>query len=113
MNAMTSPGERAERSRLIIMDEAEKRCEYERLKKRADMIYAEMFHHYRQGGASVKDAEAQAEISKPHRDAVEEYTVAHALWRAAAAEAKALDMRFDTWRTMEASRRAELNKLGG
>lgn len=113
MNAIVSIGDRLEQSihtlETALEEAADARAKAEELEEKKKQVLATMVVHYRSEGCGIGEAEHQARASKPYKDAAEEWAMANYAYRKTDARAEGKRIRFDAWRTMNATERAKMN----
>lgn len=100
--------ERLERIRLLMLDAAEKKAKAAMLDKRRKMIRAQLMMKAKADGLAVGLCAEQAQASEAYAAAVDEHYLADLAAGLADAEADAARIKWDTWRTMAANKRAEM-----
>lgn len=100
--------ERLERIRLLMLDAAEKKAKAAMLDKRRKMVRAQLMMKGKADGLPVGLCAEQAMASDAYRAAVDEHYLADLEAGTADAEAHAAKIKWETWRTMAANKRAEM-----
>lgn len=111
MNAIAIPDsvdERLERIRLLMLEAAEKKAEAARLDKRRKMVRAQLMMKAKADGLAVGLCAEQAQASEAYAAACDEHYLADLAAGQAEAEAAAAKIKWETWRTMAANKRAEM-----
>lgn len=108
MSALATVDQRIDAIEVSMESAAAARARAEELEELAKQKLAVMFVHYRSEGKSAADAEKYARASEPYRKASEEWIAANYEWRRQDAKVKATEMRFDAWRTVNATERAKM-----
>lgn len=111
MNAITIPAsvdERLERIRLLMLEAAGKKADAARLDKKRKMVRAQLMMKAKADGLAVGLCAEQAMASQAYEDAVNEHYLADLEAGLADAEAKAANLKWETWRTLAANKRAEM-----
>lgn len=99
--------EALERMRIAMLDAARSQSEAARLDERRKMIRSQLVKFYRAEGKAVGESEHLAMASERYEAAVQEHYLADLEAGARKAEAEFLRIKWDTWRTKAANRRAE------
>lgn len=100
--------ERLERIRLLMLDAAEKKAKAALLDKRRKMVRAHLMMKAKADGLAIGLCAEQAMASDAYRAAVDEHYLADLEAGKADAEAQSVRIKWDTWRTMAANKRAEM-----
>lgn len=95
-----------ERYRLAQVDWAEKDGEADRLEEMKKIIFSELANQSEEKTAAK--AEHWARCHERYRKAVDDAVKAKTTANIARAEVKAMEMKFERWRTMESTKRAEM-----
>ena len=96
-----------ERYRLAQVDWAEKDGEADRLEETKKIIFSELFNQSDEKTAAK--AEHWARCHERYRQAMNDAVKAKTAANIARAEVKAMEMKFERWRTMESTKRAEMS----
>lgn len=97
-----------ERLRLAMLDSAKKQSEASRLDERRKIIRAQLVKKFRADGKAVGESEQLAMATEQYETAVNEHYLADLEAGLAKAEADFLKIRWETWRTRAANKRAEM-----
>lgn len=108
MNALATVDTRIDAIEQAMDNSASARAKAEELEERMKQTLATMFVHYRSDGKSAADAEKFARASEPYRKASEEWIAANYDWRRQDAKVRATEMRFEAWRSLNATERAKM-----
>jgi len=100
--------EAMERMRLAMQDSARKQSEASRLDERRKIIRAQLVKKFRADGKAVGESEQLAMATEQYETAVNEHYLADLEAGLAKAEADFLKIRWETWRTRAANKRAEM-----
>lgn len=108
-----APDEQMERAILgvenALVTAAQARAEAERLDEMRKQTRAAMIVHYREDGKGVAEASEYAMASQPYKDAAAAWIVANYAYRETDARAEAKRLKFEAWRTEQATERAKVN----
>lgn len=85
------------------------RAEAENAEERKKQIKALMFISFRDKGSSAADASERAMTTPEYKMAADQWMNANLLWRTLEGQAKAKELRFEAWRTINATERAKMN----
>lgn len=99
--------EALERLRLAMHASATAQAEASRLDERRKIVRSQLVKFYRAEGKAVGESEALAMASEKYESAVQEHYLADLDAGTKKAEADFLRIKWDTWRTRAANRRAE------
>lgn len=108
MSHMDQIDEAMERMRLAMQDSARKQSEASRLDERRKIIRAQLVKKFRADGKAVGESEQLAMATEQYETAVNEHYLADLEAGLAKAEADFLKIRWETWRTRAANKRAEM-----
>jgi len=108
MSNMDPVDEGMERLRLAMLDSARKQSEASRLDERRKIIRAQLVKKFRADGKAVGESEQLAMATEQYETAVNEHYLADLEAGLAKAEADFLKIRWETWRTRAANKRAEM-----
>lgn len=108
MSHMDQIDEAMERMRLAMLDSARKQSEASRLDERRKIIRAQLVKKFRADGKAVGESEQLAMATEQYESAVNEAYLADLEAGLAKAEADFLKIRWETWRTRAANKRAEM-----
>lgn len=97
-----------ERLRLAMLDSAKKQSEASRLDERRKIIRAQLVKKFRADGKAVGESEQLAMATEQYETAVNEHYLADLEAGLAKADADFLKIRWETWRTRAANKRAEM-----
>lgn len=89
-----------------LLEAAETKSVALRLEKLAKRFYAAC---YLSAGGTVEERKAKATTNPEFKKAEEEWLAAEHAANVAEAKAEAFRLRFESWRTLEATKRAEMN----
>lgn len=92
-----------------LLDAAEARCEAEERAERMKQVFATMVVHYRGTGCGIGEAEHQARASVTYKEAADKWVLSNYEYRKTEAAAEARKLRFEAWRTANATERAKMN----
>jgi hypothetical protein len=92
-----------------LEDAAEARARAEELDERRKQVKAAMVVHYRDEGNGIAEAQERAMASAPYKEAAEQWIAANYDYRRSDAKVERSKLAFEAWRTMNATRRAEMN----
>jgi hypothetical protein len=92
----------------LLVAAADARSEAESLDEKRKQVRATMFVHFRSNGAAVGEAEFSAVASPAYKAAADEWDAANRAWRKADAKAEVRRLRFEAWRTSQATERAKI-----
>lgn len=104
---MAEMDEFMERMRLAMLASATAQAEANRLDERRKMVRAQLVKFFRAEGKAVGESEHLAMASDRYEAAVQEHYLADLEAGTKRAEADFLRIKWDTWRTRAANRRAE------
>lgn len=88
---------------------AEAKATAEEQQERMKQILSTLVVHYRGEGKGVAEAEHFAKASEKYREASEAWVIANYAYRRTDAKAEGKRIRFDAWRTVNATERAKMN----
>jgi hypothetical protein len=108
MSNMDPVDEGVERMRLAMLDSARKQSEASRLDERRKIIRAQLVKKFRADGKAVGESEQLAMATDQYESAVNEAYLADLEAGLAKAESDFLKIRWETWRTRAANKRAEM-----
>lgn len=98
----------ADAERLFEMA-AEARAEAENADERRKQIEALMFIKHKDTGCSAAEAEKRAKADPEYRQAADDWMAANITWRRLDGKARGKELRFEAWRTANATERAKMN----
>lgn len=75
----------------------------------AKEIKAVQFVFFKDGGCSAAEAEKRAEASPEYRAAQKDWRDKNITWRTLEGRSRAKELKFEAWRTMNATARAQMN----
>ena len=104
----TNPETINEKRRILGVSWAKLDGEARRLDKMEGVVLAECYNFYKRDGCTVKDAEMMAKSDKRYKEAVESACKARTEANVKLAELKGYEMGFESWRSMNATRRMEM-----
>ena len=85
------------------------RATAEEQQERMKQVYSALVVHHRGEGKGVGEAEHFAKASDEYRAAADKWVVANYEFRRTDAKAEGMRLRFETWRTVNATERAKMN----
>lgn len=88
---------------------ADAKATAEEQQERMKQVYSTLVVHYRGDGKGVAEAEHFAKASEEYRAAADKWIVANYEFRRTDAKAEAMRLRFEAWRTANATERAKMN----
>ena len=88
---------------------AEARASAEEQQERMKQVFAALVVHYRGDGKGVAEAEHNARASEEYKAAADKWIIANYEFRRTDAKAEGMRLRFETWRTVNATERAKMN----
>lgn len=88
---------------------AEARASAEEHAERMKQVYSTLVVHHRGDGKGVGEAEHLAKASEEYRAAADKWILANYDFRRTDAKAEAMRLRFEAWRTANATERAKMN----
>jgi hypothetical protein len=97
-----------ERLRLAMLDSARAGAEASRLDERRKIIRAQLVKKFRAEGKAVGESEQLAMATEQYESAVNEHYLADLDAGLKKAEAEFMRIKWDTWRTRAANKRAEM-----
>lgn len=100
--------ERLEHIRLLMLDAARKKAEAAKLDKLRKIRRAQLMMKAKADGLPVTLCAEQAQASESYAAIVDEHYLADVAAGLAEAEADAAKLKWETWRTMAANKRAEM-----
>lgn len=105
---MQTIDEATERMRLLMLDAAKAESEAKRLDERRKIIRSQLVAKFRADGKAIGESEHLAMASESYSKAVDEAFAADLEASVKSAEAEAAKIRWETWRTRQANKRAEM-----
>lgn len=109
MNARVDPIEAAiAKIEHLLESAADARAEAEAADERRKQTLSVMVVHHKAQGCGVAEAEHQARASDAYKTASDAWIAANYAHRKADAKAEAARLRFESWRTKQATKRAEM-----
>ena len=84
------------------------RAEAENAEAYAKQIRALQFCKFKDEGVSAAEAEKRAEASAEYRQASSDWMAKNITWRTLEGKSRAKELRFEAWRTMNATERAKM-----
>lgn len=112
MNAIARPDRLEESIELLetaLEAAAEARAETEEYAERMKQVYSVLVVHYRGEGKSIAESEHQARASAKYKEIADKWVLANYEFRKTDAIAEAKRLRFEAWRTANATERAKMN----
>jgi hypothetical protein len=97
-----------ERLRLAMLDSARAQAEASKLDERRKIIRAQLVKKFRADGKAVGESEQLAMATEQYETAVNEHYLADLDAGLKKAEADFLKIRWETWRSRQANKRAEM-----
>jgi hypothetical protein len=91
-----------------LEDAAEARAKAEELDEIRKQKKSAMVVHYRDQGNGIAEAQERAQASPEYREATERWVTANYAYRRSDALVEARRIAWETWRTVQATRRAEI-----
>lgn len=88
---------------------AEARATAEEQAERMKQIFSALVVHHRGEGKGIAEAEHNARASEEYKAASDKWVVANYEYRRTDAKAEAMRLRFEAWRTSNATERAKMN----
>jgi hypothetical protein len=88
---------------------AEARGEAEECAERMKQVFSVLVVHYRNEGKGIGECEHQARASTKYKEAADKWVLANYEYRKTDAIAEAKRLRFEAWRTANATERAKMN----
>lgn len=88
---------------------AEAKAKAEEQQERMKQTFSTLVVHYRGDGKGVAEAEHFAKASDQYRGAADAWVLANYDYRRTDAKAEAMRLRFEAWRTSNATERAKMN----
>jgi hypothetical protein len=88
---------------------AEARATAEEQAERMKQVFSALVVHHRGEGKGLGEAEHQARASDEYRAASDKWVVANYEYRRTDAKAESMRLRFEAWRTANATERAKMN----
>jgi hypothetical protein len=85
------------------------RAEAENADERRKQVEALMFIKHKDAGCSAAEAERRAKADPEYRQAAGDWMSANITWRRLDGKARGKELRFEAWRTMNATERAKMN----
>jgi hypothetical protein len=85
------------------------RAEAENADERRKQIEAVQFIFFKDEGSSAAEAEKRAKASPEYRKAADEWMAANLTWRTLEGRARGKELRFEAWRSANATERAKMN----
>jgi hypothetical protein len=85
------------------------RAEAENAEAYAKQIRALQFVKFKDEGCSAAEAEKRAEASPEYRQASNDWMAKNITWRTLEGKSRGKELRFEAWRTMNATERAKMN----
>jgi hypothetical protein len=111
MNAITVPDsmERAIHDAESLFEQASiARAEAENAEAYAKQVKALQFVKFKDDGCSAAEAEKRAEASPEYRTASNDWMAKNITWRTLEGKSRGKELRFEAWRTMNATERAKM-----
>lgn len=87
----------------------EARAETEEYAERMKQVFSVLVVHYKGQGCGVGEAEHQARASPKYKEIADKWVLANYEYRKTDATAEAKRLRFEAWRTANATERAKMN----
>lgn len=85
------------------------RAEAENADERRKQIEAVQFIRFKDEGASAAEAEKRAKASPEYRKAADDWMAANLTWRTLEGRSRGKELRFEAWRTANATERAKMS----
>lgn len=85
------------------------RAEAENADEKRKQVEALMFIKFKDEGGSAAEAEKRAKASPEYRQAADDWMSANITWRRLDGKARGKELRFEAWRTMNATERAKMS----
>lgn len=92
-----------------LEEAAEARAEAEEYAERMKQVFSVLVTHYRGEGKAVGESEHQARASAKYKEASDKWVLANYEYRKTDAKAEGKRLRFEAWRTVNATERAKMN----
>ena len=110
MNAIVHGIDRSIHDAETLLEQAAiARAEAENADERRKQIEALMFIKHKDAGCSAAEAEKRAKADPEYRQAADDWMSANITWRRLDGKARGKELRFEAWRTMNATERAKMN----
>lgn len=85
------------------------RAEAENADEKRKQVEALMFIKFKDEGCSAAEAEKRAKASPEYRQAADDWMSANITWRRLDGKSRGKELKFEAWRTMNATARAQMN----
>ena len=111
MNAVTIPDsleKSIHEAESLFEQVAIARAEAENADERRKQTEAIQFIRFKDDGGSAAEAERRAKASPEYRKAADDWMAANLTWRTLEGRARAKELRFEAWRTANATERAKM-----
>ena len=92
-----------------LEEAAEARAETEEYAERMKQVFSILVVHYRSEGKAIGESEHQARASAKYKEAADKWVLANYEYRKTDAVAEGKRLRFEAWRTANATERAKMN----